>query len=270
MTSKRTVIAVVGAALGLAALRGPAAATYSRSLPPAQPASSGSQLDPLLEPNEQARIDIIDPTAPVDTTGTGVWQNVLNTPPGSPGDPDNPMAAYATVSAFVPGGRTVRLRFAEVDNQSFFNFGIDDCSLEVAGVGDVLVNGSFESNGGAGTSTFTGWTTYEENLSSGAFFVQTGTDSPLNSFTVPPPPDGSFAAMSDQFGPGLRIIYQDIAIPPAGAQLTCQYFIAAQAPFAIPSGTVPAPALAPLGLVAAVLLLMLFGRRIAHRGIAHR
>lgn len=167
------------------------------------------------------------------------------------------------------GNRTVRLRFAEVDNQSFFNFGVDKCSLNVSGIGDVLVNGSFESNGGAGTNSFTGWTVYNATLgSNGDFLVQTGATSPLviNAFPVPVPTDGAFAAMTDQEGPGLHILYQDVFIPAAGAQLTCNLFVGSQAPFAIGAapGAAQAPALTPIGLVVLTAVLLWLSRRSMH------
>src|SRR5262249_15275346 len=86
-------------------------------------------LDPNVSPNQQARIDIMDPNAPVDDVGAGVLQNILFTRPGDPGDPVNPMRGYVRFSAALAGGRTIRVRFAEVDNQFFFNFGLDGCVL---------------------------------------------------------------------------------------------------------------------------------------------
>jgi hypothetical protein len=87
-------------------------------------------------------------------------------------------------------------------------------SLSAAGAAELVVNGSFETNGGAGTSTFAGWTVSDQAGSAGSFFVQTGTTAPPDRpITVPAPPVGSFAAMSAQNGPGSHILYQDIAIP---------------------------------------------------------
>lgn len=232
-------------------------------------ATAGSTLDPAISPNQHARVDIMDPLAPVDATGAGqVLQNILLTLPGDPGDSNNPTAAYATISAFVPGGRTIRLRFAEVDNQFFFNFGVDDCSLVVPGTGDVLLNGSFETNGGAGTNSFANWTVYNEPGFDGDFYVQTGTGSPENGFPVPPPTAGSFAAMSDQQGPGLHILYQDVFIPAAGAQLTCDVFVGSQSPFVVPEATAPTgvPVLGSLGLVALIVVLLGLSRGALRRG----
>lgn len=80
--------------------------------------------------------------------------------------------------------------------------------------GNAVLNGSFEINDGEGTTTFADWGTF--NQGSGAIFAQSGTTSPLSGFQVPSPPDGDFAAMVDQFGPGLHILYQDVVVPRNG------------------------------------------------------
>src|SRR5450755_4128687 len=91
---------------------------------------------------------------------------------------------------------------------------------------ELVVNNSFETNGGAGSGTFSAWTTFDQPGSQGGFKVQTGTHAPLTPFTVPPPPAGSFAAMSDQPGPGGHVIYQDVAIPAgATASLSARIFV---------------------------------------------
>jgi hypothetical protein len=77
----------------------------------------------------------------------------------------------------------------------------------------LISNGSFETNGGVGTNVFADWTVVDQAQSSGSILVQTGIASPLNGFLTPLPPDGSFAAMSDQGGPGSHILYQDFVIP---------------------------------------------------------
>ncbi len=98
-------------------------------------------LDPNVTPNQHVRIDIMDPSAPVDDVGAGVLQNILLTRPGDPGDPNNPMPGYTTLTATIEGGRTIRLRFAEVDNQFFFRFGVDNCSVSSLGAAAVPVLG---------------------------------------------------------------------------------------------------------------------------------
>ena len=54
----------------------------------------------------------------------------------------------------------------------------------------LITNGGFESG-------FSGWTRANQLGSEGTFFVQTGTSSPVNGFSVQAPPEGSNAAMTN-------------------------------------------------------------------------
>ena len=85
---------------------------------------------------------------------------------------------------------------------------------------ELVQNGGFEDNGGVGSSTFTGWTVYSQPGSDGALAVQSDTVSPQNGFPVEAPPEGGFAAMTDQIGPGAYALYQDIAIPVDAASVS--------------------------------------------------
>jgi hypothetical protein len=95
------------------------------------------------------------------------------------------------------------------------------CLLIFGGSGlcaELVVNGGFETNGGANTNTFTGWTVTDQAGGSGSFFAQTGTTSPTGfscSLSVPAPPQGTFAAMTTQSGPGSHILSQNITVPAA-------------------------------------------------------
>lgn len=95
---------------------------------------------------------------------------------------------------------------------------------------ELVTNGGFETHGAPGSTSFTGWTFYGPPGGQGGFYPQTGTQGPLTPFTVPAPPAGSAAAMSDQVGPGAAVLYQDVAIP-AGttATLTARLFVLNQA-----------------------------------------
>src|SRR5207253_5889980 len=99
---------------------------------------SPETLDYNVSPNQHVRVDIMDPTALVDDVGAGVLRNIFITTPGDPlvtTAPGNQLTTpvYRTIvadlSAFA--GKTIRLRFAEVDNQSFLQMGID--SVRVCG-----------------------------------------------------------------------------------------------------------------------------------------
>lgn len=90
---------------------------------------------------------------------------------------------------------------------------------------NLVSNGSFETNGGTNSSTFSDWTVWNQSGGSGNYYAQTGTSSPISGYTVPSPTTGTYAAMSDQGGPGSHIIYQDVAIPSWGADLSFDLFI---------------------------------------------
>jgi hypothetical protein len=71
---------------------------------------------------------------------------------------------------------------------------------------DLLSNGGFETG-------LSGWTVVDQVGSDGSFLDQTGTASPLNGFPVSAPPQGTRAAMTDSFGPGSHVLYQDFVVP---------------------------------------------------------
>ena len=70
----------------------------------------------------------------------------------------------------------------------------------------LIVNGGFESG-------FAGWTRVNAPGSEGTFAIQTGATSPVSGASVPSPPQGLFAAMSDAQGPGAHVLYQDFIVP---------------------------------------------------------
>src|SRR5262249_52027099 len=90
-------------------------------------------LDFSVSPNQQARVDLITTTAnPFSVAPGDVLLNVFRTQPGDP-----LVSGYTTqvtdLTAFLQAheGQTLRLRFAEVDNQLFFQFGVDRVNLDV-------------------------------------------------------------------------------------------------------------------------------------------
>lgn len=87
-------------------------------------------------PNQHFRVDIMDPSAPVDDVGSGVLLNVFLTQPG-----DATSLPYTTLTADLTpfAGQTIRLRFAEVDNQFFFHVGVDAVSVTTSGSGAPLL-----------------------------------------------------------------------------------------------------------------------------------
>jgi hypothetical protein len=76
----------------------------------------------------------------------------------------------------------------------------------------IVTNGDFE------TGTLSGWQIYNSTPPTGSWFAYTGTVSPLNASPVTAPPQGRYAAITDQGDPGLHILYQDITLPAGGSQ----------------------------------------------------
>ena len=78
--------------------------------------------------NQQFRADVIDPSSNEFTLN--VLQNVLSIGPGNP-----QVSGYNTQTAVLDGfgGRTIRIRFIEVDNRACFWAGVDNVRLDVGG-----------------------------------------------------------------------------------------------------------------------------------------
>jgi hypothetical protein len=106
------------------------------------------------------------------------------------------------------------------------------------------------ANPGFELGTLSGWTV-SDTYATGTWFAYSGTDSPwelAHPFTpvepgekvalrqVPPPPEGQFAALSDQEGPGTHILYQDLALE-AGAThtLAMTVYYRSLGPIAVPA-----------------------------------
>jgi len=92
---------------------------------------------------------------------------------------------------------------------------------------ELIINGGFELNGGAGTSLLTGWTVSNfDSNASGSWYAQTGSSSPVNGFPVQPPPQGNYAAMTDGTGPSSQALIQSFtaAAGPGTFTLSFDYF----------------------------------------------
>lgn len=88
----------------------------------------GTGLDYTVSPTQHARIDILSAGALALDTGAGVIANLLDGI--DPGAPPNPYRNYAIdITPWVGGGGTFQLRFAETDNQLFFQFGVDNVAI---------------------------------------------------------------------------------------------------------------------------------------------
>jgi hypothetical protein len=91
-----------------------------------------------------------------------------------------------------------------------------------AGAAELISNGGFE------TGDFSGWTTLDQPVGGGAWFVTTGGGSPLNGFPIPAPAEGSFYAVTDQFGPGARVLLQSFTIPVGTVSATLSFNLFSQ------------------------------------------
>jgi len=85
-------------------------------------------LDHTGGPNQHGRVDILSGSAMPFDTGIGVLSNLYLGIDAGPNP--NPFTHYSfDISSTVAAGGTFQLRFAEVDNQLFFNFGVDNVSI---------------------------------------------------------------------------------------------------------------------------------------------
>jgi hypothetical protein len=84
--------------------------------------------------------------------------------------------------------------------------GSTDSDVSVTTVG--VPNGNFE------TGDFQHWNVANQPGGSGDWFVYSGTKSPLSGFTIAAPPQGNFAATTDQTGPGTHVLYRNIKLEP--------------------------------------------------------
>jgi hypothetical protein len=69
-------------------------------------------------------------------------------------------------------------------------------------------NGDFE------TGDFQHWNVANQPGGEGDWFVYSGTESPLSGFNIAAPPQGNFAATTDQGGPGSHVLYRNIKLEP--------------------------------------------------------
>src|SRR5215212_926978 len=79
---------------------------------------------------------------------------------------------------------------------------------------DVTVTTVGVPNGGFETGDFTHWNVANNQAGDeeGDWFVYEGTTSPLSGFDIAAPPQGNFAATTDQGGPGSHVLYRNIKL----------------------------------------------------------
>ncbi len=102
-----------------------------------------------------------------------------------------------------------------------------------------VVNGNFESG------TLNGWSVYQANPF-GDWFAYRGTETPIGAsrkeqslgrdMPVQPPPQGSYAAVTDEIDPDTLILYQDVSLEPGfDYQLNLTAYYDSYKPIAIPT-----------------------------------
>jgi hypothetical protein len=100
--------------------------------------------------------------------------------------------------------------------------GTDNVGNTTAISTDVQDTASVVTNGGFETGALSGWTVGLQSGSSGSWYTYTGTLAPTSHYTIAAPPQGTYAATTDQTGRGAMVLYQNIAVP-AGVASTLHY-----------------------------------------------
>lgn len=100
-------------------------------------------------------------------------------------------------------------------------------------------------NGGFETGNMVGWghaPGHPDRVGHGWFVYKAGEHSPFSDFVIPAPPQGTFAAVADQLGPGSNVLFQTFRVPENGKlRLTLWYENRAEA-FYSPRMLVPGDA----------------------------
>lgn len=112
-----------------------------------------------------------------------------------------------------------------------------------------VVNGNFE------TGNLEGWHVQTPEAEFGDWFAYQGTTPPFSlkgknrgTLPVPAPPQGDFAAVSDELGPIAVFLYQDVALAPGlKHQLSLQTFYSSNKPLAAPTPDTLSPEESVLG-----------------------
>jgi hypothetical protein len=111
-------------------------------------------------PNQQVRVDIIDPSANLTDVGSGVLRNLFMTTPTTARNFGSYRVFTFDVTAFA--GRTIRLRFAAVNNLGKLIVGVDNVQVQASFVDTTppgLNNVRLRNPGSGATATFGGNTT---------------------------------------------------------------------------------------------------------------
>jgi hypothetical protein len=112
---------------------------------------SPDSLDQTVPGNQQYRIDVMKPSAPVNSVSpSDILLTVFRT---KTGDPLTLLPTTKTADLTPFAGQTVRLRFATVDNTNFLNGGVDAVSLVSTPPVNTFSFGKVKLNKNKGTAT---------------------------------------------------------------------------------------------------------------------
>lgn len=107
-------------------------------------------LDPSVPENQQYRIDVMNPTAPIESVNPAdILATLLAT---KTGDAQELAPTILTADLTPFAGQTVRLRFVEVDNQGYFAASTDNVSILSTPPSNVVVLGKPTFNKNKGTA----------------------------------------------------------------------------------------------------------------------
>ena len=95
------------------------------------PIVNAAGLDYTAVPNQHARVDIMTAIAGAfSTAGVDIVANIVAAGVDVGADPHAYTPYLIDITSFVTPGTTYKVRFGEVDNQSFFNQGVDNVSIQ--------------------------------------------------------------------------------------------------------------------------------------------
>ncbi|HET8955438.1 MAG TPA: hypothetical protein VFN18_07260 [Solirubrobacterales bacterium] len=123
---------------------------YYRSAAPLATPSPETLNFETPEPNQQYRIDVMKPTAPIESVNpSDILATIFAT---KTGDPQELGPTPLTVDLTPFAGQTVRLRFAEVDNEFYFAAGTDSVAIQSTPPSNVATLGKPVLNKKKGTA----------------------------------------------------------------------------------------------------------------------
>jgi hypothetical protein len=130
------------------------------------------------------------------------------------------LAAFVAALLIACTGVVLAQSSSSTDNAGYRNTTVTPSDTTQAGAAEPLSSVSSTTgdvsaaarvpNGGFATGDFSRWNRANQSSSNGNWFVYSGTTSPKSDFPIAAPPQGKFAATTDQTGAGSHVLYRDI------------------------------------------------------------